>query len=82
MSKWEDFGILTKVLATSQQEYLDNLKRQRDEHKEEGDMKYLYDTEKPSTSQWVLKTMIILIRYTLLSTSIIFFLPFLFFLLF
>lgn len=50
MSKWEDFGILTKVLATSQQEYLDSLKRQRDEHKE-GDKKYLYDKEKPSTSQ-------------------------------
>lgn len=52
MSKWEDFGILSKVLATSQQEYLDSLKRQRDEHKEEGDKKYLYDIEKPSTSQW------------------------------
>ncbi|XP_026817913.1 OTU domain-containing protein 5-A-like [Rhopalosiphum maidis] len=51
MSKWEDIGILTKVLATSQQEYLDSLKRQRDEHKEEGDKKYLYDTDKPSTSQ-------------------------------
>lgn len=51
MSKWEDFGILSKVLATSQQEYLDSLKRQHDEHKEEGDKKYLYDIEKPSTSR-------------------------------
>lgn len=61
MSKWEDIGILTKVLATSQQEYLDTLKRQRDEHKEEGDIKYLCDTDTPSTSQWNLKTMIMLI---------------------
>lgn len=50
MSKWEDIGILTQVLATSQQEYLDNLKRQR-EHKEECDKKYLWDSDKPSTSQ-------------------------------
>ncbi|XP_050438980.1 OTU domain-containing protein 5-B-like isoform X2 [Adelges cooleyi] len=52
MSKWEDIGILTQVLATSQQEYLDSLKRQHDEHKEDGD-KYnkIYDLDKPSTSQ-------------------------------
>lgn len=48
MSKWEDIGILTQVLATSQQEYLDNLKRQRDEYKDESG---LYDSNKPSTSQ-------------------------------
>jgi len=51
MSKWEDIGILTKVLATSQQEYLDSLKKQHDEHKEEGDKKCSHDTDKPSTSQ-------------------------------
>ncbi|XP_025418279.1 OTU domain-containing protein 5-B-like isoform X2 [Sipha flava] len=50
MSKWEDIGILTQVLATSQQEYLDNLKRQHDEQKEEVDKQFLYDLEKPSTS--------------------------------
>lgn len=43
MSKWEDIGILTQVLATSQQEYLDSLKRQRDV--DEGDI------SKPSTSR-------------------------------
>lgn len=51
MSKWEDIGILTQVLATSQQEYLDDLKRQRNENKEEGDKTYLCDTDKPSTSR-------------------------------
>lgn len=50
MSKWEDIGILTQVLATSQQEYLDSLKRQHDEQKDEVDKQYLYDLEKPSTS--------------------------------
>lgn len=52
MSKWDDIDILTQVLATSQQEYLDSLKKQHDEQKEDGDNKYiLYDNEKPSTSQ-------------------------------
>lgn len=51
MSKWEDIGILTQVLATSQQEYLDSLKRQRDEYIDEGDKKCLSDTDKPSTSR-------------------------------
>lgn len=52
MSKWDDIDILTQVLATSQQEYLDSLKKQRDEQKEDSDGKYiLYDKEKPSTSQ-------------------------------
>jgi len=49
MSKWEDIGILTQVLANSQQEYLDGLKRQR-ENKDECDKMYIYDTNKPSTS--------------------------------
>lgn len=48
VSKWDD--ILTQVLATSQKEYLDSLKKQHIS-KEETDKKYLYDTEKPSTSQ-------------------------------
>lgn len=30
ISDWEDYGILSQVLATSQQEYLESLKRQKD----------------------------------------------------
>lgn len=31
LNEWEDAGILAKVLAASQQEYLDTLKRTRSE---------------------------------------------------
>lgn len=48
---WDDIDILTRVLAVSQQEYLQNLKKQHDEHKEETDKKYVCDVNKPSTSQ-------------------------------
>lgn len=30
LSEWEDAGIVAQVLAASQQEYLDNLKKARD----------------------------------------------------
>lgn len=51
MSKWENIGVLSQVLANSQQEYLDSLKHQQDS-KEESDIKHLYyETDKPSTSQ-------------------------------
>ena len=30
ISDWEDFGLISQVLATSQEEYLDSLRRQKD----------------------------------------------------
>lgn len=50
ISKWDNIEILTQVLATSQQEYLDNLKKQHD-NKEENNKKYSNDADKPSTSR-------------------------------
>ena len=32
LSEWEDAGILAQVLAASQQEYLDSLKKSKDEN--------------------------------------------------
>lgn len=50
LSKWENIGILSEVLANSQQEYLDSLKRQHND-KENTSIKHSCDTNKPSTSQ-------------------------------
>ncbi|XP_066995460.1 OTU domain-containing protein 5-A [Anabrus simplex] len=51
LSDWEDAGIVAQVLATSQQEYLDSLKKGRDDslttNKDDTDV----DDEQPSTSR-------------------------------
>lgn len=49
LSEWEDAGIVAQVLAASQQEYLDNLKKARDannSHQPENDT----SLGEPSTS--------------------------------
>lgn len=38
INDWDDFGILSQVLATSQAEYLESLKRQKDKEKESEEM--------------------------------------------
>lgn len=33
ITDWDDFGLISQVLATSQEEYLENLRRQKDKDK-------------------------------------------------